>query len=169
EDAPVRQPADIVYRRDPGMLQPRQLLRLASQTRLDPGVGRIEHFQRNAPAQLGILDDVDRPHPTRARHAGEPVLRLRQVRFAHGGAQTLERAVIQTRHTAPSPSSARASSRNSSSPAVSSRSTSRTIRRSSRRTRNNRLVTSVTATPKLRASSAYVGRASPRSYRSSSA
>src|SRR5207244_263306 len=107
--------------------------------------------------QLGVFDDVDGPHPARAGHAREPVLRLRKIRLAHGGAETLERAVIQAGHTAPFPSSARASSRNSSSLAVNSRITSRTIRRSSRRTRNKRLVTSVTGTPNRCASSAYVG------------
>ena len=127
--------AGIVHRNDPWMFQARQNVRLSLQTgrELAAGIRDVENFYRHPPAERRILGQIHRAHATAPDAIDQAITRSGEIRLGPHQTQSRDRLIRKPVHAGSTPSSARASRRNSASEQVISRSFSNAMRRNSRR------------------------------------
>src|SRR6185436_19200282 len=116
---------------------------------------RVEHFDFGLAVQFSVFGEVDRAHAAARKLFDERVLGAAEVGIADARLQVSQLRIRQPLHFTSTPSSERASVRNSSSVAVISRSLSRTMRRKSRRVAARLLLTVAASSPNSCPSEAY--------------
>src|SRR6185369_5485055 len=135
KDPTIRKRSDVMNRNDSGMFEPGNDLCFTNHPtpQIVSNVWRVKNLDCDKPAQLTIFREIDCSHPTAPELFYIFVLRSAEIRLADDRAQVIQPVIREPLHFTSTPSSERASVRNSSSVAVISRSFSRTMRRKSRR------------------------------------
>src|ERR1041384_1370677 len=135
KDPAVRKCSDVVNRNDSGMFEPGNDLCFTNHATAQfvSDIGCVKNLDCYKPIELTIFSEVDCSHPSASKLFHKCVLRRAEVRLADERAQVVQPVIREPLHFNSTPSSERASVRNSSSVAVISRSFSRTMRRKSRR------------------------------------
>ena len=154
EGASVAEGPGVVDGDDAGVLEPRQDRRFALEAPLRAARREAvpQHLDRDVASERRVLRGVDDPHPAAIDLALQPVAGPGEVGTLGQGREPRQGTVRDPGHGS-TPSTARASARNSSSEAVTSRRVSSTRTRKRRRAAERSFVILVSVTPSVAASS----------------
>src|ERR1700754_669886 len=135
ENTPVRDRANVVHGNDSGMFQSRDDLRFTHHAlpQIAGQIGSVEDFDCDAAVELSVFGEINSAHAAGREFVEQPILRRTEVGLYREFAKMVQPGIGNPFHFTSTPSSERASLRNSSSVAVISRSFSITMRRKSRR------------------------------------